>query len=83
MYHLALAQTRGEAIRGTLTSPEDLPPEEQLSTMVDLLAKMDGDDQAARLLGLTPGEVAAHRARSRQILMRMVLRHLPRDRPLG
>jgi len=66
MYHLALAQMRGEPTRGTLTSPEGLSPEEQLSAIVELLAEVDGNDQAARLLGLTPGEVAAHREHARQ-----------------
>jgi hypothetical protein len=57
--------------QGKLTSPVGLLPEEQLSTIVNSLARMQGDDQAACLLGLTTGEVAAHRARTRQKHMRL------------
>jgi len=83
MYHLALAQMRGGPTRGTLTSPEGLSPEEQLSAIVELLAEVDGNDQAARLLGLTPGEVAAHREHARQIHLRIFLRHRSWGSALG
>ena len=57
--------------KGKLTSPLGLQPEELLSRAVDSLARMDGADQAARLLRLTTGEVAAHQAQARQIDMRL------------
>src|SRR5262249_21787 len=71
MYQQAMARTQGQPGRGKLTSPVGLQPEELLSRAVGNLARMDGADQAARLLGLTTGEVAGHQARARQIDMRL------------
>ena len=71
MYQQAMARTQGQPARGKLTSPVGLQPEELLSRAVGNLARMDGADQAARLLGLTTGEVAGHQARARQIDMRL------------
>jgi hypothetical protein len=74
MYRQAMARTRGQPTRGKLTSPVGLQPEELLSIAVDSLADMDGAERAARLLGLTTGEVAVHLARARQIHIRIHMR---------
>ena len=74
MYRHAWAQAHGQPIRGRLTSPIGLLPEELLSTLTASLANMDGEEQAARQLGLTAAEVAAHREHARQIHLREYLR---------
>src|SRR5260370_33767442 len=64
--------------RGTrkkaIARPMGLLPEELLSTLTASLANMYGEEQAARQLGLTAAEVAAHREHARQIHLREYLR---------
>jgi len=54
-------------VRGKITSPDGLSPQELLSKVVDSLARIEGNDQAARLLGLTASEIADYRERARRV----------------
>jgi hypothetical protein len=80
VYHLAVAQEQGQVVRGRLTRSADLTAQEQVSTIVSSLAKLEGGKQAARLLGLTAGELVDHRERAAQVNMRRALSHLREHR---
>src|SRR5260370_35583694 len=64
--------------RGTrkkaIARPMGLLPEELLSTLTASLANMDGEEQAARQLGLAAAEVAADREHARRRPLRGDLR---------
>ena len=80
-YAGAIREARGETAKRRVQNPLGLTPAEQASLLADQLATMtEGDAPAAKLLGLTADQVAAHREHAKEIHWRMFLSRIHQAR---
>jgi hypothetical protein len=72
-YQAAAAQVAGRPTENTFVPS----PREAMNAIVDFLANVGSEEEAARLLGLTRDEVTAARREMHQFRLRLSVEHFP------